>query len=121
MSTSQQQLSKLQKRMATERSIATAVVKALLAAGFAIEVDNGGDEPEVAKTTDKKAILKGLFLCDDERLYVYNNERAIGWVYFVYGNDGWDVINDYTVNLQQWLGEGSEVQKLSDRAEERSR
>jgi len=26
-----------------------------------------------------------------------------GWVRFVYGNDGWDVMNDYTTNLEDTL------------------
>lgn len=30
-------------------------------------------------------------------------ERPIGWVRFVYGNDGHDVISDYTTNLESVL------------------
>ena len=30
----------------------------------------------------------------------------------VYGNDGWDVICDNTVNLEPWIGEGTAVDNL---------
>jgi hypothetical protein len=47
---------------------------------------------------------------DEETLCVYkkqNNEinpfEAIGSVFFVYGNDGWDVIADYSVSLEEQM------------------
>lgn len=33
----------------------------------------------------------------------------------MYGNDGWDVISDYTVSLEPYIGEGTAVQKLIDK------
>jgi hypothetical protein len=30
----------------------------------------------------------------------FDTRRSFGWVRFIYGNDGWDVINDYTTNLE---------------------
>jgi hypothetical protein len=101
-------------RQEVERKIATAAVDALLAAGFAISIQNG-DEDVVVSSTDKTAILAGMFLTDEEKLYAEKPAGTyIGWVYFVYGNDGWDVISDYTINLEKYVGEGSEAQKLSD-------
>ncbi len=38
----------------------------------------------------------------------------IGWVRFIYGNDGWDVISDYTTNLEPVM---KLVQPLIDRLE----
>jgi hypothetical protein len=29
--------------------------------------------------------------------------KEFGWVRFIYGNGGWDVINDYTTNLEPWM------------------
>lgn len=102
-------------RQELERKIVKAAITSLLDAGFTIEVDNGGDEPELAASTSKSAILKACFLTDDERLYVSKNGKAFGWVLLVYGNDGWDVISDYTVNLEQYIGEGSEAYKISEK------
>ena len=105
-------------RQEVERKIATAAVKALLKAGYAISIDNGGDEYELAHSTSEKAIVKNMFQTDDEHLYVElancKKNGAIGWVYFVYGNDGWDVISDYTVNLEKYVGDGSEAYKISE-------
>jgi hypothetical protein len=46
---------------------------------------------------------------DDDRLFVYKVDGPkgrrdwFGWVFFVYGNDGYDVISDYTTNLESSL------------------
>lgn len=100
----------IKRRIRVEETIAKAVIKDLLAAGYAISVDNGGDEFELTCSTDENAILAEMSATDDEHLYVhrmegdkFNKRQTCGWVYFVYGNDGWDVVNDYTVNLESAL------------------
>lgn len=102
-------------RQEVERKIAEATVNSLLQAGFAISVDNGGNEYELASSKDSAAILAAMFLCDEDRLYTHRDGESdpFGWVYFVYGNDGWDVINDYTVNLEQYVGDGSKADEIS--------
>lgn len=107
-------------RRKAERAIAKAVVQAFLDAHFLLSVDNGSEpgEYEVTKSTDKMAILAGMFLTDDEYLIVHDpikaGSPACGFVYFVYGNDGWDVISDNTVNLEPYIGKGTKVQRLID-------
>lgn len=93
----------LKQRINLEKRIARTIVEDALAAGFSLNVHNGGDVHELkAPTTDKKTILNIMFKTDEEHLLVYNssNGQRIGWVYFVYGNDGWDVVSDYTTNLE---------------------
>lgn len=96
-------------RTAIEKAIAEQCVTDLLTAGYELAVNNGGDEDEVKVTnglTEKTArgrILSGMFATDDEYLRVYENGKPVGWVHFVYGNDGVDVISDYTVNLEEVL------------------
>jgi hypothetical protein len=41
-----------------------------------------------------------MFKTDQEHIRVFRDNEQIGWVFFVYGNDGWDVVNDYTTNLE---------------------
>lgn len=54
-----------------------------------------------------------MFATDDEYLHVYRVDKTyLGRVWLVYGNDGWDVISDYTVNLEHIM-EGAN--KLSDK------
>lgn len=100
-------------RQKVEREICTAVVDALLAAAFKLGVDNGGDDFEISDCSDRAKVLETMFATDEERLYAAK-EGIRGWVYFVYGNDGWDVISDYTVNLEPYIGEGTPVQKIVD-------
>jgi hypothetical protein len=92
------------RRIADERRIVRATVDALLSAGMALFVDGQGDENRpAAPTTDRAAILAELMEMDDEFLIAVRPTDAPGtgrFVRFVYGNDGFDVISDYTVSLE---------------------
>jgi hypothetical protein len=102
-------------RRIVEREISTAIVNALVAQGFKITVDYGDGESAVF--SNALTILKTMFQGDEDRLYVYDKKQtlAIGWVYLVYGNDGWDVLSDYTTNLEKFIGDGTAVQKIVDK------
>lgn len=98
-------------RISLEHKIVRRTVQALLQAGFAVDVDNGGDTEELPQPYTKLSeVLKVMAEMDDEYLMVYRpasvadqSAVAVGWVHFVYGNDGYDVISDYTVNLDEVL------------------
>lgn len=101
-------------RIDVERKIATKLVKALLDAGYALATDEGEHHfyGESNPTRDHQTVLDALMTTDEEHLGVFDAEEAtgqlrvarpFGWVYLVYGNDGWDVISDYTVNLEDVL------------------
>ena len=92
----------LKQRINLERRIARQIVTDALATGYSLNVNNGDENEFDCATTDKRKILSAMFQTDQEHLLVYNssNGQRIGWVFFVYGNDGWDVVNDYTVNLE---------------------
>lgn len=99
-------------RQEVERKIAEALIQQGLDAGYHISVNNGGDEDEIQPSTDKNEILNAMFATDEEHLFFYDEEgRSKGWVWFVYGNSGWDVITDYTTNLDHIM---SEANKISD-------
>lgn len=114
-------------RQMVEKKIYTKVIDVLLDAGFYLSIDNGdnsGNDYEVKNSKDRDVLLHGMYQTDEERLYVSKRPKAgatpeiIGWVYFVYGNDGWDVISDYTVNLEKYIGEGSAVDKVVKKYED---
>ncbi len=108
-----------------ERRILLAVVRECLRLGYALNVDNGGDDFELpSPTTERKAIMAACMAADEDRLYVYrprvegdkpmlekrwNSSGSteqwtfLGWVLFVYGNDGFNVVSDYTTNLEAVL------------------
>lgn len=106
-------------RIAVEQDIAERACKALLAAGYRLAVHNGEDDDATVVSYDAKdglqssveRVLGLMFATDDEYLFAYKVERAIvpddnrpdAWVRFVYGNDGYDVISDYSMNIDTFL------------------
>ena len=106
-------------RQMVEKEIVTAVVVALLNEGFTLAVDNGdnnGKEYEIVSRIATR-VITALFETDEARLYAVKDHKPVGWVYFVYGNDGWDVISDYTTNLTKFIESGAVatiVDKYSD-------
>jgi hypothetical protein len=97
-------------RQMVEKEIVSQAVTDLLAAGYSLEVDIG-DGPEHEPTKDRAIIDKHLFSGDEARLFVYKDgkKKPHGWVYFVYGNDGWDVISDHSVHLEKDLAKANEI------------
>lgn len=105
-------------RQEVEKKIFKQAMKSLLAAGFAVSIDNGdndGRDYEIKDSTDLAAIVKASYQTDEERVFVRKPDDATfyGWVYFVYGNDGYDVISDYTVNLESIIGDNTATGKLA--------
>ena len=91
----------VQQRQQIERQIIQRIVKDALDAGFQITVDDGGDQPSVRRSADEAAIMAAVMLTDEDFLhYSKPGEPLQGWVRLIYGNDGWDVVNDYTTNLE---------------------
>lgn len=100
-----------------ERRIVKAVVYSLTRAGFQLQTDDG--EEKSCWLTDPELVLSLCFGVDDLWLIARrSSDGKRGWVRLVYGNDGWDVLSDYTVNLETELGPAN---RLSDRLERRAR
>jgi len=87
-----------------ERLIGTQIIDDALKLGYAVSINNGGDDHEIARATDREAILENMFAADEDRIIFHEildgKPRMIscGWVLLIYGNDGYDVISDYVVN-----------------------
>ncbi len=105
-------------RQAIEKAIAKATIKALLDGGWVISVEDG-EEITLRDSTSALAIYGAMFTTDEDTLYVKQHgstgfDHAKGWVKFIYGNDGYDVISDHTTNLEDVL---KPVNELADRIE----
>jgi hypothetical protein len=93
-------------RMGVERGIAARVVNLALKQGWRCAVASGGEDFDLVASVDKRGILEAMFAVDDCSLVFYaegEDKYAVGWVRFIYGNSGWDVINDYTANLTTFM------------------
>lgn len=89
-----------------EQQITRQCIADLLAAGYELTVNNGGDTNEIPWTKDAGLVLKTMFETDEETIGVRQPNQTAGlihWVFFVHGNDGYDVINDYSSSLEQVL------------------
>jgi hypothetical protein len=93
----------MKERKDPEWALANRLIDDLLAAGFAITVNDGEQEP-VVQSKDKAAILEAMASTDEDYLHVIRSGKekdnfVAGWVRMIYGN-GVDIISDYTTNLQ---------------------
>ena len=101
-------------RQEVERKIAVAAITQLLAAGYSLGV-NDSEETTIHHSRDAKAIEKAMFTTDDDYLLVYvkgddeKDPRPQYWIHFVYGNDGFDVMSDYSVHLEPDLTKANEI------------
>lgn len=99
------EVNETEKRLRMEKRIVKSLVTELSAQNLLMSVDNG-DGDEFDKTGDVKHVLFSLMACDEEELRVYNSKgNLMGLVYLVYGNDGYDVISDYTELLGMYIPE----------------
>jgi hypothetical protein len=92
------------RRIAIEQHIVRKVVKSLLTAGYWLQTDMNDDPRPNKPTRDLVEILNEMREVDDEFLGAFENstdEHPFAWVRFVYGNDGYDVVSDYTVNIEK--------------------
>jgi hypothetical protein len=96
----------VEQRQAVERKIVVQAITDLLKAGFAITVNDGEDDV-VEDSLDHNEVLDAMFSTDEDYLIVRKSPYvgSYGWVRFIYGNDGPDVINDYTTKLEEVLAD----------------
>lgn len=93
-----------------EQRIVRAFVDKALAAGYRITVsgERGYDIDEcLLGSSDAEKIMAEAFAGDDATLFIHKADEPLtengrincdGWVYIVLGNDGWDVVSDWTDN-----------------------
>lgn len=90
-------------RMTTEGKIAGKLITALLAAGYTVDM-NDGEETTVSRSTSHDEIMQAMFTTDEDILIARDSAgKQVGNVYLVYGNDGYDVISEYSLSLEAVL------------------
>lgn len=92
----------VKQRRDIEERIAGKVIDAALAAGYSITV-NDGEEDTLIRSTRKHLVLDAMFSTDWDFLKLCKDEAQVGWIHFVYGNAGYDVISDYTLSLKELI------------------
>ncbi len=99
----------VEQRRDIEKKIITRTLDTLIKAGYEISVFNG-EEIVISRSINPEAILDRMFSVDDEQILLYkpDERKRQGWVQFIYGNDGWDVIADHSGHLDEVLKPVSE-------------
>jgi hypothetical protein len=112
------------KRQRTERRIVRQFVVEALSAGHSLSVslENGYDTEDMLLSSKKiKDIMDEAFGGDECHIFVHEGIddpkdaiiggqlNSIGWVHLVFGNDGWDVIANYTTNLEELLAPANKL------------
>jgi len=100
----------VRKRIKTERKIVTALIDHALAEGYDLAVFDG--ETRHPATRDRRSIINAAMETDEDRLLLHKNGDLIGVVCLVYGNDGHDVIADYSVELEPFM---APINAIADR------
>jgi hypothetical protein len=88
-----------------ERLVIKEAIADLLAHGFLVTVFDGEQNTDCIKSNDPLAIFLATHSTDEDFLLAYKPDgtQAHGWIRLIYGNSGFDVINDYTTNLEPIL------------------
>jgi hypothetical protein len=83
-------------RQMIEKGIAKRVVRAAIETGYTVSLHDGG-EYTVKRSRKLSEVMRAMFTVDEESLEIRDSEGGlIGTVWMVYGNDGFDAINDFT-------------------------
>ena len=90
-----------------ELAILTAVVEDLLAEGLELRVDDGDGEKVLYDGV--AATIDALTAVDASDLFVFMRGQCIGFVSFIFGNDGYDVVADNSVWLEPYLARATQL------------
>lgn len=93
-----------------ELRIMRAAVEDLIEAGFLLSVCVE-DDYLIKDSNIVERVLDAMRQADEEILWARKPEQkeATKFVFFVYGNDGYDVICDYSMSLESYLKRANDV------------
>ncbi len=94
-----------ERRRQVERRITRQTIYSILRHGYKLHsVSNGEDNKRVNTAT---YAMELAFACDDAHIFFTPANASpdaastrLSWLYIVLGNEGWTVISDYTVDLE---------------------
>ena len=86
-----------------EQQIVEKTVHTLIDQGYFLSVWDG-NEFVTSRLSGSKSVIAAMMQTDEDSLHVFDGKgKRVGVVCFVYGNDGWDVICDYSNALKTTL------------------
>lgn len=93
----------VKQRQQMEDRIIRKFCESAIKAGYTVAIHDG--EESTAPMQDVEKLMEAAFSVDEETFLVYDGDKYLGSVYAVYGNNGWDVIADYSMAIESLLDE----------------
>lgn len=95
-------------RRSVEKKIVRSLISELIAQGFVLYVADPDRDEQPEPSQDKAKLLEDALACDESRIVAirgrFDEDSFVrSWAFFVFGNDGWDVLCDYGVNLEAFI------------------
>jgi hypothetical protein len=91
-------------RVRMELKIVNQLIKSAKAYGYTLKEAQAEDEGDFDYD-----IKDMIFNLDEAKIMVYKEDKYIGWIHLVLGNDGYDLISDYSMNLEGFLATCNEL------------
>lgn len=106
----------IQTRIQVERLIVKSAMDSLIEQGYSVATYVDNDLSELSTPTRNiDEIMDLLMESDEDTVIVSRRGSRIGTLQFVYGNDGWDVLSDYSTTLEDALQRtGSLAERLQE-------
>ena len=93
---------KVEARIEIEKQIVRQLLNDALISGFTVSVDHGGDCYALRHSVKIDDIMSALMNTDrNEVVFHDKNGQPAGWSRLVYGNDGYDVIANYEIDISK--------------------
>jgi hypothetical protein len=93
----------IRQRIIMERAVVRKAISDIIAAGNWVRVFYGPEEGYGCDRTDNLDVaMEAIMACDEESVIVFPNssDKRIGFLFLVYGNEGWSVIADNSTKLE---------------------
>lgn len=86
----------------SDRAAIRQIIRALKAAGYTLRAVNDGEE--LIPVSTESGALAAIMAVDEATLIInLPDDAGRGWIYFVLGNEPFEVAADYTLNLSPVL------------------
>jgi hypothetical protein len=80
-------------------TISAKLVDAFIAGGYTITCDLNDFDPEFKRSADRDGILAYMWDVEIVELHVHKGKTR-GWLRLIFDENGWDLVQDYTVDLE---------------------
>lgn len=97
-------------RQSLEKRVISRLVKDALAKNYTVSL-NDGEEWTVKRSRNYEEIMGAIMTTDEDFLRIRDEKgESVGSVTLIYGNDGWDVIADWSWRVDKEKGVDTEAQ-----------